>query len=73
MKDYLFYYELHVSDRTFPVHVVISAESEEEGWKEFRESGSQDEHYQLQAKGCLGEVTPELLHKYMNVREVARS
>ena len=72
MKDYLYYYEIHVGERTFPVHVVIQAESEEEGWKEFRASESSDKHYHLQPKGFLGEVTPELLHQFMNVKEVAR-
>jgi len=47
MKDYLFYYELHVDDRTFPVHFVVCAESEDEAWKNAGEGSQSGPHFHL--------------------------
>jgi len=63
MKKYLCYYELHVEDRTFYVHTIISAESSGAALEQLLTASGK--YYHLQPKGCLGEFTPELAEKYM--------
>lgn len=63
-KQWLCYYELHVDDRTFYVHKVIDAP---DGSAALRKLESEHgDNFHLQAKGCLGELTLELVRKYLS-------
>lgn len=68
MKDYLCYFELHVGDRTFPVHVVVSSETADKALGKLESQYGDDFH--LQAKGCLGTMTPMLYKQFMSLEEV---
>jgi hypothetical protein len=54
-KSYLIYYELHVDDRTFYVHVVMEGKNSEDAFNKLK--SIHGKHYHLQLKGCLGIAT----------------
>ncbi len=62
-------YELYVDDRTFIIRTVIEAESEEKALDQLKDF--QSENYQIQIKGCLGEVTSELLERYASIEQIS--
>ena len=64
-KTWLCYWELHVDDQTFRVHVLVKAGSPDEAVD--RLHGMRGEHYHLQAKGCLGEFSEALAGEYLAV------
>lgn len=65
MKNWLCYYEVHVEDATYLVHVIVHEASEDAAIGAMREAAMKFGATHLQAKGCLGEFTPELARKYM--------
>lgn len=72
--SYLCYCELHVEDRTFYLHYVVKALTEGaaiEKLVRYVESQKKGESYTLQAKGCLGAVSGDLLDKYMALPKVS--
>jgi len=69
-KKYLCYYELHVADRTFYVHVIVNAENEGKALDKLVPKGHETKTYHFQAKGCLGEFTKKRADKYMNLNEM---
>ena len=72
MKDevaFLCYYELHVDDKTFYVHVVVKAKSEDEALSKLETQSGENHH--LQPKGCAGILTEDLVLDFMSEKEVA--
>jgi len=64
MKNWLCYYELHVDDQTFYIHVVVKAKSSDDALAKLE--SKRGEHYQLQVKGCAGILTEELVLELMS-------
>lgn len=62
-SKWLCYYELHVDDETFLVHVVVSAKSMDEAMDKL--NSQYGDHYHLQAKGCLGHASLQTMHNYL--------
>ena len=63
MGTYLCYYELHVDERTFIVHVLVEAINSDEALLSLESQEGRGFH--LQVKGVLGLATPETLARYM--------
>jgi hypothetical protein len=66
LRSWLCYYELHVDDRTFVVHVVVEAKTSQSAMNKLKTK--RGEHWTLQVKGCLGEVTDDLVKRYLAVK-----
>lgn len=71
MKKWLCYFELHVEDQTFYVHVIVEGETSDAALDQLDAKETHGKHYQLQSKGCLGEFSEELAMKYMALEENA--
>jgi hypothetical protein len=70
MKNWLCYYEVHVERATYYMYVIVPAEDEDQAVEKMRERAAEHGTDHLQAKGILGEFTPELAMKYMILSEV---
>ena len=60
---YLCYYQLHVDDSTFYMHVIVEATSSNEALEKLE--SRRGDSFHLQAKGCLGPLSLELVEKYL--------
>ena len=68
MTDYLCYFEIHVDDRTFREHVVVTAESVEQAIEFLEANSDRGEHYHKQAKGVLGELSLDLVKTFLQLK-----
>lgn len=66
LRTFLCYWELHVDDRTFYIHILMEAHTEEKALEQME--SQHGDNYHLQAKGCLGEFSSELVEKYLHQR-----
>ena len=60
---YLCYYELHTDCQTFVVHTIVEASDSDAALGKLK--SQHGDSYHLQAKGCLGEFTPDLAIKFL--------
>ena len=64
LTDYLCYHELHVADKTYYIHYLVEANSEEEAWNKMPKTIHAKNHT-FQRKGMLGEFDINKHKKYL--------
>jgi len=70
MKKFLCYYELHVADGTYYIHVIVEGKDPSDALNKLDSKAHTGKTYHLQTKGCLGLFTKKRAEKYLALSEV---